>query len=78
MFGGVVPLADDPTEAESGAYWLPYFEVTDVDTVVAQAEELGGTVRLAAADVEGVGRIARLADPYGARFAVIKTAPQSA
>lgn len=78
MFGGVVPLADDPTEAESGAYWLPYFEVTDVDRVVVQAEELGGTVRLAAADVEGVGRIARLADPYGARFAVIKPAPQSA
>jgi predicted enzyme related to lactoylglutathione lyase len=78
MFGGVVPLADDPTEAESGAYWLPYFEVTDVDAVVAQAQELGGTVRLPAADVEGVGRIARLADPYGARFAVIRSAPQQA
>ncbi|MEU2284764.1 VOC family protein [Streptomyces sp. NPDC013178] len=77
MFGGVVPLADDPTEAESGAYWLPYFAVTDVDAVVARAEELGGTVRLAATDIEGVGRIARLADPYGARFAVIEPAPQS-
>ncbi|MFF8970927.1 VOC family protein [Streptomyces sp. NPDC014995] len=75
-FGGVVPPADDPTEAGSGAYWLPYFEVTDVDAVVARAEELGGTVRLAATDVEGVGRIARLADPDGARFAVIRSAPQ--
>ncbi|MEV6177478.1 VOC family protein [Streptomyces sp. NPDC052015] len=74
MFGGMVPLADDPTEAESGASWLPYLEVTDVDGVVARAEELGGTVRVAATDVEGVGRIARLADPYGARFAVIRTA----
>ncbi|MFJ8107737.1 VOC family protein [Streptomyces sp. NPDC096132] len=76
MFGGVVPLADDPVEAGSGAYWLPYFEVTDVDTVVAEAERRGGTVRMPATDVEGVGRMARLADPYGARFAVIRSAPQ--
>ncbi|MFD7136127.1 VOC family protein [Streptomyces sp. NPDC059894] len=75
-FGGVVPPADDPTEAGSGAYWLPYFEVMDVDAVVGTARELGGAVRLAATDIEGVGRIARLADPDGARFAVIRTAPR--
>jgi len=76
MFGGLVPLADDPTEAESGAYWLPYFEVTDTDATVGKAQELGGTVRMPATDLEGVGRMAKLADPYGARFAVIKSAPQ--
>ncbi|MET8289069.1 VOC family protein [Streptomyces sp. NPDC048448] len=76
MFGGVVPLADDPTEAASGAYWLPYFEVTDTDATVAKAQELGGTVRMPATDLEGVGRMAKLADPYGARFAVIKSAPR--
>ncbi|MGW2619475.1 VOC family protein [Streptomyces sp. NPDC001500] len=76
MFGGIVPLADDPTEAGSQAHWLPYFEAPDVDTVVARAQELGGTVRMPATDVEGVGRIARLADPYGARFAVIRNAPR--
>jgi predicted enzyme related to lactoylglutathione lyase len=74
MFGGLVALADDPTEAESGAYWLPYFEVEDTDATVAKAQELGGTVRVPATDMEGVGRMARLADPYGARFAVIKSA----
>ncbi|MEU1039249.1 VOC family protein [Streptomyces sp. NPDC005551] len=74
MFGGVVPLADDPTEAGSGAYWLPYFEVTDTDAVVARAQELGGEVRTPATDMAGVGRMAKLADPYGARFAVIKSA----
>ncbi|MFF9813299.1 VOC family protein [Streptomyces sp. NPDC014006] len=74
MFGGIVALADDPAETE--AHWLPYFEVPDVDTVVATAEQLGGTVRVPAMDVEGVGRMARLADPYGARFAVIKSAPR--
>jgi predicted enzyme related to lactoylglutathione lyase len=75
MFGGLVPLADDPAEAQSGAYWLPYFEVSDTDTLLSRAQELGGTVRVAATDVEGVGRVAKLADPYGARFAVIKSAP---
>ncbi|MGW0582187.1 VOC family protein [Streptomyces sp. NPDC002920] len=72
MFGGVVPLADDPVETQP--HWLPYFEVADVDGVVAEAERRGGTVRMPATDVEGVGRTARLADPYGARFAVIRSA----
>ncbi|MET7922172.1 VOC family protein [Streptomyces avermitilis] len=76
MFGGAVPLQDDPTEAESGAYWLPYFEVEDTDATVAKAQELGGKIRMPATDLEGVGRPARLADPYGARFAVIKSAPR--
>ncbi|MGI5135022.1 MULTISPECIES: VOC family protein [unclassified Streptomyces] len=76
MFGGLVSTADDPTEAESGPHWLAYFEVTDTDASVSSAQELGGTVRMPATDVAGVGRIARLADPYGARFALIKSAPQ--
>ncbi|WP_328492806.1 VOC family protein [Streptomyces sp. NBC_00414] len=75
MFGGVVPLADDPTEQEAGAYWLPYFEVTDTDAVVAKAQELGGRVRMPATSMEGVGRMAKLSDPYGARFAVIRSEP---
>ncbi|MFI9168809.1 VOC family protein [Streptomyces lincolnensis] len=74
MFAGIVPLEDDPTKASAGA-WLPYFEVPDTDAVVAVAQEWGGTVRLPATDLEDVGRIAELADPYGARFAVIKSAP---
>ncbi|MFJ7338070.1 VOC family protein [Streptomyces sp. NPDC101110] len=74
MFGGVVPLADDPAENE--AHWLPYFEVADTDATVARAAELGGTVRLPATDVPSVGRLAKLADPYGARFAVIHSAPR--
>ena len=77
MFGGIVPLADDPMEAQAGAYWMPYFEVADTDEAVAKAQRLGGSVRLPATDVPGVGRIAKLADPYGARFAVIKSEPQT-
>ncbi|GGQ75201.1 VOC family protein [Streptomyces flaveolus] len=74
MFGGVVPLADDALETD--AHWLPYFAVADADATVARAGELGGTVRMPATDIEGVGRLARLADPYGARFAVLRPAPR--
>ncbi|MFI8949996.1 VOC family protein [Streptomyces sp. NPDC053750] len=76
MFGGVVPLADDPVETD--AFWQPYFAVEDTDAAVARAEELGGTLRMPATDIEGVGRLARLADPYGARFAVLRPMPRQA
>ncbi|SPF00351.1 VOC family protein [Streptomyces sp. MA5143a] len=75
MFGGIVPLDADPSEADSGPYWLPYFEVTDTDETVRKAQERGGGVRMPATDLAGVGRIAKLTDPYGARFAVIRSAP---
>lgn len=77
MFGGLVPLADDPTEAETGSpHWLPYFGVDDTDAVVARAVDLGGRVRMPATSLAGVGRLARLEDPYGARFAVLKGDPR--
>ncbi|MEU5086324.1 VOC family protein [Streptomyces sp. NPDC021356] len=76
MFGGIIPLGDDPTEAASGAYWMPYFDVAEADATVAGARELGGTVRMPATDIPGVGRVARLADPDGARFAVLQPAPR--
>ncbi|MGW7364741.1 VOC family protein [Streptomyces sp. NPDC054841] len=77
MFAGLVPLEADPVEAADGPYWLPYFEVTDTDATAARAKKLGGQVRTEPMDLEDVGRIAKLADPYGARFAVIKSAPRS-
>ncbi|MEU3829300.1 VOC family protein [Streptomyces sp. NPDC029080] len=71
MFGGMVPLADASGEAQDGPHWLPYFAVTDTDAVAALAERLGGAVRMPPTTVPGVGRTARLADPFGARFAVL-------
>ncbi|WP_327681343.1 VOC family protein [Kitasatospora sp. NBC_00458] len=73
--GGIVQLEPGQTAAGTSSHWLPYFEVTDVDARVATAERLGATVRAPAADVHGVGRVARLADPHGAVLAVITTAP---
>jgi predicted enzyme related to lactoylglutathione lyase len=73
MFGGLVGSADDP--AEGGTHWLPYFAVSDVDAVTGRARERGGSVHLGPVDLEGVGRMARLADPHGARFAVLRPEP---
>jgi uncharacterized protein len=73
MFGGVVPLAGDPVDSEP--YWLPYFAVEDCDASVARARELGGTVRMDTVEMADVGRFARLADPAGARFAVLQPFP---
>ncbi|MFD7710954.1 VOC family protein [Streptomyces sp. NPDC059785] len=80
MFGGLVPLAPTGPGATGrtgeDACWLPYFEVTDADATAARARELGGRVHEPATDVPGVGRPAHLTDPYGARFAVIRTDPE--
>jgi predicted enzyme related to lactoylglutathione lyase len=49
--------------------------VPDVDAIAARAQDLGGKVRLAPTNLPGVGRIAKLTDRQGARFAVIKGDP---
>ncbi|MFC9247885.1 VOC family protein [Streptomyces sp. NPDC057136] len=74
-FGGLVHLGDVRAEADRGPHWLPYFTVEDCDAASAESERLGGSVTVAPQDIEGVGRIAHLADPFGAAFAVIKPAP---
>ncbi|WP_327352004.1 VOC family protein [Streptomyces sp. NBC_01304] len=75
MFGGLVPKGSDPLEAQGGAYWLPYFGVDDCDATVAKAKQAGASVRMEPFSAAGVGRFAKLADPYGAKFGVIKGDP---
>lgn len=52
-------------------HWLSYIQVDDVDAAVAQAQELGGSVKTPAIDVPGVGRFAVIADPSGAVVALM-------
>ncbi|MFJ9182951.1 VOC family protein [Streptomyces anulatus] len=75
-FGGLVRMGDVPSEAARGPHWLPYFAVADVDATVATAKRLGGTETLAAMDVPGVGKMANVADPFGAVFAVMRPEPR--
>ncbi|MEU6818537.1 VOC family protein [Streptomyces sp. NPDC046860] len=75
MFGGVVTTLDDPADTGRPPQWLPYFGAADTDALVARATELGGSVRMPATSVPGVGRLARVADPHGYEFALIKGDP---
>ncbi|GAA1957978.1 VOC family protein [Kitasatospora viridis] len=73
--GGIATLLDTDRAAHMGSYWLPYFEVAQVDATVAQALELGGTARGEVVEEPGVGRFVQLADPHGAAFSVIASVP---
>ena len=53
-----------PGEAPS---WSVFWQSDDVDSSVAKVSALGGAVLTEAAD-HGLGRVARVADPSGARF----------
>ncbi|MFJ5093812.1 MULTISPECIES: VOC family protein [unclassified Streptomyces] len=70
-FGGVAELRD----AAEPARWVPYFAVEDADASARSVQGNGGSVVMPAADVPDVGRIAWLADPSGATFAVLKPVP---
>jgi len=57
-------------------HWMVYYGVADVDATVAKAQSLGGSLVMPAWDTPGVGRIAILKDPTGAKFSVIKGDPE--
>lgn len=55
-------------------HWRVYFAVDDCDAAVARVTELGGSVLRPPTDMP-YGRNADVADPQGAMFSVIKSAP---
>lgn len=69
--GGLMKL---PAEAAANGMqpaWLGYVGVADVDDSVGKIKAAGGTERMPATDIPGVGRIAMVADPQGAVFYVM-------
>jgi hypothetical protein len=62
--------------AEVPAHWMVYFAVEDADAAVAQIKDLGGQVLFGPVDIPA-GRFAMATDPWGAGFAVIKSADQA-
>lgn len=54
--------------------WLTYFGVEDVDATVEKMAAAGAQVQMPATTMEGVGRMAMLADPQGAPFYVMRGA----
>ena len=68
--GGTMALPAEAKQAGAPTHWLAYVGTPDVDAAVARAKGLGASVQLAPMDIPTIGRIAVLADPQGASFAV--------
>ncbi|MGD9571959.1 MAG: VOC family protein [Thermoleophilia bacterium] len=67
---GIAPQLPEQREAGVLPSWLSYVSVEDADATAAAAEAAGGTVVAPGFDVSELGRMAVLADPQGAIFAV--------
>jgi uncharacterized protein len=70
---GGVPPAGQGNE-NTPPHWLIYFAVADVDATFGKATGMKAKVLLPPMDFEGVGRVAMLADPQGAVFALFREA----
>jgi uncharacterized protein len=70
--GGMMALPEDARQAGAPPNWVVYVGTPDVDATVDRAKTLGATVFAEPMDIPEVGRIAVLADPQGATFAVYK------
>ncbi|MEE1930318.1 VOC family protein [Streptomyces sp. TRM 70351] len=68
--GGAVGGMGRLTEPGARSAWTLYYSVPGVEKTVADAERLGGTVRVPPAEMAGAGRMAQLTDPQGGEFAV--------
>ena len=64
--GGIMPIK--PEWGPMPPCWVPYFQTVDCTATVARAELLGGKCVVPVMKMEGVGTVARIADPQGAGF----------
>ena len=72
--GGYMAITPEMTEHGAHPAWVGYIGVDDVDVAVAMLTAAGGAVLMPAVDLEGVGRMAMVADPQGAPFYLMKGA----
>jgi predicted enzyme related to lactoylglutathione lyase len=69
ILGGMEMNPEMPASVPS--YWMPYFNVDDLDASYRKALELGGQEMVPPSDMPG-GRFAILTDPQGATFGLIR------
>jgi len=74
FIGGVPPA--EMRAPGAPPHWLIYFLVTDCDQSAAQAKQLGARLYLEPMTMENVGRMAVVADPQGAVFALFQPVPR--
>ena len=70
FIGGILPPAfRDPA---TPPYWQIYLQVSDCDRSADKAKTLGAQLFMPPMPIEGIGRMAALADPQGAPFAIFE------
>ncbi len=67
---GMMTLPAEAAEMGAPPHWMAYTTVENVDETASKATELGGKTLKAGFSVPNIGRMAILADPQGAAFAV--------
>jgi predicted enzyme related to lactoylglutathione lyase len=70
FIGGIPPSAHRNPNAPP--HWMLYFLVDDCDASAAKSKELGANIYMGPMTMEGVGRMAIVADPQGAVFALFQ------
>ena len=71
FIGGIPPSAH--RQPGVPPHWLAYFWVDDVDASAAKAKQLGAKFFVEPMTIENVGRMAVIADPQGAVFAIFNS-----
>jgi predicted enzyme related to lactoylglutathione lyase len=71
-------IYNKPAHYQAPPNWLPYARVASADKGFALAMDSGAAERIAPMDVPGGGRIAAVADPSGASFAIHSMPPAAA
>ncbi len=75
-YGGMMGMEGDDW-GDAPSHWATYIAVDSADETAAKITENGGSIRVPPFDAPGVGRMAMVADPSGADFAIIQfTQPQ--
>lgn len=72
--GGMMQMSDEHLPADLPPHWGVCFAVADCDATVAKARALGAAVTSGPMDMP-IGRFAGLADPQGAAFSIMASAP---
>ena len=73
FIGGVPPAAHRNPNVPP--HWMTYFLVADCDASAAQAKQGGANIYMGPMTMEKVGRMAVIADPQGAVFALFQPLP---
>jgi predicted enzyme related to lactoylglutathione lyase len=73
--GGVLTMTEQMAGGGARPGWMTYFHVDDVDATVVQAQGLGATLHIPPVTMDGIGRMAMIADPQGAPFYVMAPTP---